>query len=1851
MIRSYRTRLASLMMAFMMIFGLAVPGASLAENEQPVLGQISVRYMTEDSVQDIPYSAGDPWEPHTASGEDGTPFRESAPSIPGYEYLRSEPAEAVYSAAVPGSVRFLYKQAAQETQPEPEQNTNPVTIVEDGNPQESDGGSADTPQEGQNLNAQDPQPSEGQENAPQDPVTVVPDNTANDTANAPAQNQNANSLPVNHDPGVMLGNVEVTGSQNNDGTGEQNSPSGNNNPDSGTPEPQGEQGNTNPNTGNTDPQGSQSGNTESQGEQGNTSPSTGNTDPQGSQSGNTGAQGEQGSNTDSGNNNPGGEGQGSGEGQESGQTVDPNLGNIVGSNELSVSPAQAVDGQNVTVSFTFNTTKNTDRLTLKMDVTGLEVTGLTIPAFGNVRDDASYSVVRAFRYTNAAGEKRTFNAMLAENLKASEAHEITEAAKSFKELFTGPVDGVTVENSIITVEFDRPYNAETDTTASLIYSAPIELTGKARLSETGESTDNTVTMSLEYAYKDLAKGSADLKTARVHVNRMSIPALAIEGPATVEAGQTAQVTFKGFALPDTAPKTVKVTFAVDQGKVTGLTLGRISGEVTINGKPAAEAGNILESGAKEYVLEITKISPKSGFSMEDTVMTISADRLNADDNIHVTYTADAEAGNDMSGAEADHDLAVTASDTPQPQSTIPVSISAVDAENGTPVKGVTLHCFVAAGEGESELAPAVTNAEGRASMTLDRSGKYRFACDPMEGYNIDRIDGLSADGPADLAGLESLFITVYLRKIPAATTGATKITLETADTHAPISGAAFVLTRSDGSVVANLTTDAEGGMLLEDLEPGDYTLVQSTSILGYDVLSGRVVITIEAGVRTDVHLTNSRKKVSTGTLIVTVRDSETQEPVTGDRIRLLNLSSEAQEPVILPTDTDGQAVFTDLEAGTYKVTQEEPAEGYTQDTTTAIARIVAGEATAMELFRKKEVVVEPLDPITVLPLAFDPETAEVSPNALFTMHASGYNAAYTAGPDNRISDVRFTISPVNHDTAIQIAVEGSWLDYRIASVDQNGVSTELQKTDTEGKLTFNSVLLPEGRLPENTTALYLEIMEPARDLAVTAFDVTEFTPAFFSSRSFNLRTTVHEKNGTAVVYDQVRTGTASAIKPDAAVTIAESVTEADLGTEVRYEAGARNLNGTVFDSAALTISIPKGFQAAGLASGTWTGYDGELMVQTVDARGIRTDIGSMHAAGGSLVLPGSGISEIVIRTAGATAADLAVSGLTLTGKHPDAGEYMAHAQFEGFFGTAAVASSVTGNITITIHGQAVTPTQAPAIATIVPTEAPKATLAPTAVPTATPTVKPTQKPVTPPGTSGGRNNNPGGQPEPTATPAPTAVPLMVSTPYLTSNVTSVNYGDNALFYVRDLSAAGMKKGATYVLHLIIPTGVQVKSIGVPAFGASARVSLVYANGTRDIGTFTQSESATLTDREGTGVKYIAIQIRGVEGVLATSDVSLILKNISARDRVATLQAIQSVRDTDTSVMEQHDDKYNVSLSGPKNTAAPTETPAPTQNTGSKLSLHSVTPTPKSTDSTGAVEDGFLKPTAQPGTAEGKEGENGEAFYTALTAVSFRIRQAEVNFELPEENAEEKPEDKAQAKGPAAAEPEEEPDPLEGTRIVRVDSITETYGMKPEDVQKTWFVLPGDAYRLKESAVNPEPGKAPAGEKSPVGRLLDWLLSSASAEEAILSPEGAIDNDAEGAADGAQTITDEQRAQNVLVAHAAQAAQSAQAAQNTNHVIVIPDETQEEAQSGAPLAASAEPAPQAQQEENQQEPMIRIILKALACTLGALLLVYAEVLFIRFRNLKKAGRQGGAVEAETAAEPSRAPDAADNGTDA
>ena len=234
--------------------------------------------------------------------------------------------------------------------------------------------------------------------------------------------------------------------------------------------------------------------------------------------------------------------------------------------------------------------------------------------------------------------------------------------------------------------------------------------------------------------------------------------------------------------------------------------------------------------------------------------------------------------------------------------------------------------------------------------------------------------------------------------------------------------------------------------------------------------------------------------------------------------------------------------------------------------------------------------------------------------------------------------------------------------------------------------------------------------------------------------------------------------------------------------------------------------------------------------------------------------------------------------------------------------------------------------------------------------TPTPTPDPGNDP-NPPG--------PGGNGGSTETPTPTPEPemLYLDSPKITSNASSIAYGSDALFYIRGLNTRGMEETDYYVLHLMIPSAIQVKTLTFPGFGTDVRVTLTYESGTSELGTYAGGETVNLTDRQGTNLRYIAFQIHGVDSVTATGDIQLLVKNISARDRIVTLQAILSVRDSKTKVISdalnkrgeitpkrtnitegftaQKSDRYNVSIAGPKNgTSSGTTTSSSTPGTTS-----------------------------------------------------------------------------------------------------------------------------------------------------------------------------------------------------------------------------------------------------------------------------------------------------------------------------
>ena len=161
------------------------------------------------------------------------------------------------------------------------------------------------------------------------------------------------------------------------------------------------------------------------------------------------------------------------------------------------------------------------------------------------------------------------------------------------------------------------------------------------------------------------------------------------------------------------------------------------------------------------------------------------------------------------------------------------------------------------------------------------------------------------------------------------------------------------------------------------------------------------------------------------------------------------------------------------------------------------------------------------------------------------------------------------------------------------------------------------------------------------------------------------------------------------------------------------------------------------------------------------------------------------------------------------------------------------------------------------------------------------------------------------------------VELAVDTPNIYANTNTIAYGDDAVFNIRSIDAVGLESDNYYVLHIMIPEGVQVRSISFPGFGSSVKVSLAYQSGSTELGNYVSGDSVALSERQGSNLRYISFQMRGVTEVKPDGEITLMLKNISARDRVATLQAILSVRDAKTAVREQHYDKYNIALAGPK----------------------------------------------------------------------------------------------------------------------------------------------------------------------------------------------------------------------------------------------------------------------------------------------------------------------------------------------
>ena len=227
--------------------------------------------------------------------------------------------------------------------------------------------------------------------------------------------------------------------------------------------------------------------------------------------------------------------------------------------------------------------------------------------------------------------------------------------------------------------------------------------------------------------------------------------------------------------------------------------------------------------------------------------------------------------------------------------------------------------------GVIDLGEYMTDASGR--IVLDdslQSGWYRVTeIAPPPGYVL----GEPASKDVSLAGGESKTLVFENTRKPALIVR--KYDLQTAAT---LKNAKFSIRRKDGAVIYEGLTDAEGKISLADLDPGYYTITEIAPPPGYLLATPDTRdVLLQPGQVLEAKFDNLRCP----TLTISKLDSITHDPIKNVRFNVkfspdINYTGGVIDMGNYATDENGKILLDgSLQPGWYRVTEIEPAQGYT----------------------------------------------------------------------------------------------------------------------------------------------------------------------------------------------------------------------------------------------------------------------------------------------------------------------------------------------------------------------------------------------------------------------------------------------------------------------------------------------------------------------------------------------------------------------------------------------------------------------------------------------------------------------------------------------------------------------------------------------------------------------------------------------------------------------------------------------------------------------------------------------------------------------------------------------------------
>ena len=220
-----------------------------------------------------------------------------------------------------------------------------------------------------------------------------------------------------------------------------------------------------------------------------------------------------------------------------------------------------------------------------------------------------------------------------------------------------------------------------------------------------------------------------------------------------------------------------------------------------------------------------------------------------------------------------------------------------------------------------------------------------------------------------------------------------KVTKKDAETDWPLAGAEFTLESvtldNGGSYSKQLTTDASGFVVFEDVPNGTYKLWESTAPKGYES-NDEVKTVIVSSADEPVIEFEYKNEPHSGIRILKV-DAATDQPIPGALFRITPMAPLTGPSIERETDENGLIVIENAEPGTYKIEELSVPDPYVVNSEPHLVEVTnQHDAFPITIYNHAEgmLYIQKLDADTHEPLA----------GAYFDIHTAGGTYVGTAGP-------------------------------------------------------------------------------------------------------------------------------------------------------------------------------------------------------------------------------------------------------------------------------------------------------------------------------------------------------------------------------------------------------------------------------------------------------------------------------------------------------------------------------------------------------------------------------------------------------------------------------------------------------------------------------------------------------------------------------------------------------------------------------------------------------------------------------------------------------------------------------------